>query len=111
MASLNLGSDLAKVMFMPETNALLNPPLPQSYYYGNSSNLAARRRCIRDAQRAARNPDASPAERHLHRIVASAGLECLHHITNRRHEPAQRAERLASDAIRQLETLRLEAAL
>lgn len=97
---------------MPEaTSSSVNKPLPQSYYRRNGGNIDTLRQCICDARLAGRNPDASPAERHLHRIVASAGVASLHHIGSRQSAPARRAERLVNDAIRQLENIRLEAAL
>ncbi|MFZ0255177.1 MAG: hypothetical protein WAN46_05960 [Gammaproteobacteria bacterium] len=46
----------------------------------------------------------------MHRIIASAGLESLHHIKSRQTAPAQRAERLVNNAIRQLEGIQIEAA-
>lgn len=96
---------------MPNASASTNKALPQSYYLCYGSNTTTLRQCIRDAQRAARSPDAPPTERHLHRIIASAGLESLHHIKSCQAAPAQRAERLVNNAIRQLETIRVEAAL
>jgi hypothetical protein len=96
---------------MPEAGSSLNSVLPQSYYHRNGDRIETLRQCIRDARLAGRDPDALPAERHLHRIVASAGLEFLRHIKSRRGTSARRAERLVNDAIRQLENIRLGPAL
>lgn len=96
---------------MPERSSSLDKQLPQSYYLRNDDRIDTLQRCIRDARRAARDPDAPPAERHLHRIVASAALQFLHHIRKRQAAHARRAERLVNDAIRQLENIQLEATL
>ena len=95
---------------MNESRFPLNRRLPQSADLCNGGNIDALRQCIRAARLAARNPDTLPTERHLHRIVASAGLESLHYRRSHRGAHARRAERLLNDAIRQLETIRLEAA-
>ena len=95
---------------MPEKNSSRKKTLPQSYYHCNSGNTDTLQQCIRDARLAARSPDAPPAERHLHRIVASAGLESLHHTRSSQGAPARRADRLVSEAVRQLENIRLEVA-
>ncbi len=96
---------------MPEENSSLNNALPQSYYLRNGGNIDALHQCIRDARLASRNPDTPPAERHLHRIVVSAGLQFLNHIRSRQASHARWAERLVNDAILRLENIRLEAAL
>jgi hypothetical protein len=96
---------------MLERSSSPNKPLPQSYYLRHEDNIDTLRQCIRDARQAGWNPDAQPAERHLHRIVASAALQFLHHIKSRQATRARRAKRLVNDAIRELENLRLEAAL
>lgn len=96
---------------MPERNSSLKNTLPQSYYLRHDDNIHTLWQCIRDARLAARNPDAPPAARHLHRIVASAALQFLHHTTSRQTIHARQAERLVNDAIRQLENIQLEAAL
>jgi hypothetical protein len=96
---------------MSEKSSSLKKPLPRSYYLRTADNIDTLRQCIRDARLAARNPDASPAARHLHRIVASAALQFLRHIKNCQAVHARRADRLVNDAVRELETLQLEAAL
>ena len=95
---------------MPKASSSINNTLPQSYYLCTDGNTDTLQQCVRDAQRASRSPDAPPTERHLHRIIASAGLESLHHIESRQAAPAQRAERLVNNAIRQLEGIQIEAA-
>lgn len=94
---------------MHKSSSSPNRLLPQSYFTSQGNNTDALQQCILDARRAAHSPDASPMERHLHRIVVSAGLESLHNIRSRRYGAAQRAERLVNDAIQQLQSLRLQA--
>jgi hypothetical protein len=97
---------------MSETRYLLSrSPLPQSYYHRNGDNIDTLRQCIRDARLASLNPDAPPAERHLHRIVASGEQESLHHIVSHQAAQAQRVDRLVNNAIQELENIRLETAL
>lgn len=96
---------------MPETRYPLNkPPLPQSYHRRNTDNPDTLRECIRDARQAGCNPASPPVERHLHRIVASAEQESLHHLMSHEGAHAERVERLVNDAIQELENIRLQAA-
>jgi hypothetical protein len=93
-------------MSKPNTSRHHSPPPPHELRLGG--NLESLRQCIREARLAARNPEARPAERHLHRIVASAGLQTLYHLKRRKGARATRAVRLVNDAMRQLENIRLE---
>ena len=95
---------------MPERSSSPNKTLPQSCDLRNAYNIDALCQCIRDARRGGRHPDAPPTERYLHRIVGSAALHSLQHIKSHQAAPARQAERLANDAIRQLEKLRPETA-
>lgn len=96
---------------MSKTNSSLKRSLPQNADLCNGGNIKALRQCIRQARAGAKNPDTLPTERHLHRIVASAGLESLQYRKSHPGACAQRAEQLLSDAIRQLASIRLQGAL
>lgn len=97
---------------MYETRYPLNkPPLPKSYYGRTAKNPDTLRECLRDARRAGCNPAAPPTERHLHRIVARAERESLHHMMSDQPVQAERVNRLVDEAIHQLEEIRLKADL
>lgn len=106
----NPGSSALEVISMPKASSALNQALPPSYDHWEGGNADRLQLCIRDAQRAACRSDAPAVERHLHRIVASAGLESLQHLKSHQHGPAQRAERLVNDALQQLARMRIAAA-
>ena len=95
---------------MSKTNSSRKRSLPQNADLCNGGNKALRQ-CIRQARTGAKNPDTLPTERHLHRIVASAGLESLQYRKSHPGACAQGAEQLLSDAIRQLANIRLQGAL